>query len=342
MKLGLIFPGGGMQIREMTAIGKEAEEAGFASLYVTEAWRSGFVPLTALAMATQRVRLGTYVLNAYGRSPLLTGMSAIDVDELSAGRLLLGVGSGNRHINEDWQGIPHVEPYQKMKEYIECLKQIVRARGAAAMVYEGKIHRMHWTPAVDPVRESIPIYLSAIFPRMIKVAGQVADGVAIGALNSPEYIRTVLQPRVREAAAQTGRDPQSLGYLMAIFVSVSEDRERARQTAREAICRLFSPLPHPYYDFLLREQGFSAAADAARKLVPQGKLKHAAEAIPDEAIDRLTIAGTPAECRRRIAAYEGIVEEVICVNVSHATTPTSGPLGSYRSLLGLRSNERKR
>jgi 5,10-methylenetetrahydromethanopterin reductase len=205
MKLGLIFPGGGMKIRDMVTIGKEAEGAGFDSLYVTEAWRSGFVPLTALAMATQRVRLGPYVLNAYGRSPLLAGMSAIDLDELSGGRLLLGVGSGNRHINEDWQGVPHVEPYQKMKEYIECLRQIVRTRIGTPMTYEGKIHRMRWTPAVDPLRESIPIYLSAIFPRMVRVAGQVADGVAIGAMGSADYLRTVLQPRVREAATQAGR-----------------------------------------------------------------------------------------------------------------------------------------
>ncbi len=336
MKLGLIFPGGGMKIRDMVTIGTEAEGAGFNSLYVTEAWRSGFVPLTALAMATQRVRLGTYVLNAYGRSPLITGMSAIDLDELSGGRLFLGVGSGNRHINEDWQGVPHTEPYQKMKEYIECLKQIVRTPLGTPMVYEGKIHRMHWTPAVNPFRESIPIYLSAIFPRMVKVAGQAADGVAIGAMGSVEYLRDVLQLRVREAAAQAGRDPQSLGYVMAIFVSVSEDRQQARQAAREAICRLFSPLPHPYYDFLLREQGFSAAADAAQKLVPAGKLKQAAETIPDEAIDRLTIAGTPAECRQRIAQYEGIVEEVICVNVSYAVPNETDPLGSYRQILDLR------
>ncbi|MBM4255392.1 MAG: LLM class flavin-dependent oxidoreductase [Deltaproteobacteria bacterium] len=336
MKLGLIFPGGGMKIRDMVTIAKEAEGAGFDSLYVTEAWRSGFVPLTALAMATQHVRLGPYVLNAYGRSPMLTGMSAIDLDELSGGRLLLGVGSGNRHINEDWQGVPHVEPYQKMKEYIECLKQIVRTPMGTPMKYEGKIHRMQWTPAVQPLRESIPIYLSAIFPRMVKVAGQVADGVAIGAMGSVEYLRDVLQPRVREAAAHAGRDPRSLGYVMAIFVSVSDDREQARQAAREAICRLFSPLPHPYYDFLLREQGFSAAADTAQKLAPQGKFKQAAEAIPDEAIDRLTIAGTPAECRKRIAAYEGVVEEVICVNVSYSATPSTDPLGLYRQIIDLR------
>ncbi len=116
----------------------------------------------------------------------------------------------------------------------------------------------------------------------------------------------------------------------------SDEREQARQAAREAICRLFSPLPHPYYDFLLREQGFSAAADAAQKLVPAGKLKQAADTIPDEAIDRLTIAGTPAECRKRIAQYEGIVEEVICVNVSYATPQMSDPLGSYRSIINLR------
>jgi 5,10-methylenetetrahydromethanopterin reductase len=336
MKLGLIFPGGGMKIREMVTIAKEAEGAGFDSLYVTEAWRSGFVPLTALAMATQRVRLGTYVLNAYGRSPMLTGMSAIDLDELCGGRLLLGVGSGNRHINEDWQGVPHVEPYQKMKEYIECLKLMVRTHVGTLMAYEGKIHRMHWTPAVEPLRASIPIYLSAIFPRMVKVAGQVADGVAIGAMGSVEYLRDVLQPRVREAAAHAGRDPQSLGYVMAIFVSVSENREQARQAAREAICRLFSPLPHPYYDFLLREQGFSVAADVAQKLGPQGKLKQAADMIPDAAIDRLTIAGTPAECRKRIAAYEGTVEEVICVNVSYAAPYAADPLGSYRGIIELR------
>jgi len=113
MKLGLIFPGGGMKIRDMVTIGKEAEGAGFDSLYVTEAWRSGFVPLTALAMATQRVRLGPYVLNAYGRSPLLTGMSAIDLDELSGGRLLLGVGVGTAISMRIGKAFPMLSPTRR-------------------------------------------------------------------------------------------------------------------------------------------------------------------------------------------------------------------------------------
>lgn len=336
MGYGLIFPGGGMTIRDVVALSTEAEAAGFDSLYVTEAWRSGFVPLTAIAMATQRVRLGTYVLNAYGRSPLLTGMSAIDLDELSGGRLLLGVGSGNRHINEDWQGVPHKEPYEKMREYVTLLKQIVQARIGETVSYEGKLHRMHWTPAVQPLRKHIPIYLSAIFPKMIRVAGQVADGVAIGAINSVEYIREVLRPRVRAAAAEAGRDPNALGFLMAGFVSVSENREQARQAAREAICRLFHPLPHPYYDFMLREHGFSAAADAAKQYVPEGKLQKAAEAMTDDILDRVTIAGTPDECRKRIAAYQQVVDEVICVNVFYSAAKDFDLLGSYRNTLSLR------
>lgn len=336
MGYGLIFPGGGMTIRDIVAIAQEAEAGGFDSVYVTEAWRGGFVPLTAIAMATNRVRLGTYVLNAYGRSPLLTGMSAIDLDELSGGRLLLGVGSGNRHINEDWQGIPHKEPYQKMAEYVTLLKRIVRARLGETVSYEGKIHRMHWTAAVQPLRESIPIYLSAIFPRMLRVAGQVADGVAIGAISSIEYIRDVLQPRVRTAAAEAERTPEEVKFVMAGFVSASENREHARQAAREAICRLFYPLPHPYYDFMLREHGFSAAADAAKKYMPEGKLQKAVEAMTDDILDRVTIAGTPEECRKRLAAYQRVVDEVICVNVFYSTAKDFDVTESYRTIVNLK------
>ncbi len=335
MQRGLIFPGGGMAQRDMLAVARQAEAAGFDSLYVTEAWRSAFVPLTALALATERVRIGSYVLNAYGRSPFIAGMSAVDLDELSGGRLLLGVGSGNRHINADWQGVPHEQPYRKMTEYVENLKQILATPAGGRVSYTGEIHRMDWTPAVTPVRKSVPIYLSAIFPRMVRVAGRVADGLALGAVLSAAYARDVIQPAARTAAEAAGRDPAALGFLMGAFVSVHDDREVARRAAREAICRLFAPLPHPYYDYLLREQGFAAAADAAQRYMPEGKLRRAAEAMTDEVVDTVTIAGTPEECRRRLADYEGIVDEVIFVNVSSLDGENSDPLSAFRGVLQL-------
>ena len=333
MQRGLIFPGGGMSQRDMMVVAKEAEAAGFDSLYVTEAWRSAFVPLTALALATERVRIGSYVLNAYGRSPFIAGMSAVDVDELSGGRLLLGVGSGNRHINAEWQGVPHEKPYRKMTEYIENLKQIVRTPAGSRVSYQGEIHSMDWVPAVTPVRENIPIYISAIFPRMVRVAGRVADGIALGAILSAPYAREVIQPAARKSAEEADRDPHALGFLMGSFVSVHEEREVARQAAREAICRLFAPLPHPYYEYMLREQGFSSAVDAALKHVPEGNIQKAAEAMTDEVVDTVTIAGTQEECRRRLAEYEGVVDEVIFVNVSYASGAGAGMLEGYRKLL---------
>ena len=335
MQRGLIFPGGGMTQRDMLAVARQAEAAGFDSLYVTEAWRSAFVPLTALAMATERVRIGSYVLNAYGHSPFIAGMSAVDLDELSGGRLLLGVGSGNRHINADWQGIPHEQPYRKMTEYVENLKRILATPAGEHVSYTGDIHRMDWTPTVTPVRPTVPIYLSAIFPRMVRVAGRVADGLALGAVLSAAYARDVIQPAARKAAEEAGRDPATLGFLMGAFVSVHEDREVARQAAREAICRLFAPLPHPYYDYLLREQCFAAAADAAQRYMPEGKLRHAAEAMTDEAVDTVTIAGTPEECRRRLADYEGIVDEVIFVNVSSLDGENGDQSAVFRGVLQL-------
>ena len=118
-------------------------------------------------------------------------------------------------------------------------------------------------------------------------------------------------------------------------MAIDDDRERARRAAREAICRLFAPLPHPYYEYMLREHGFSAAADAACQYVPEGKLERAVEAIPDEAVDRLTIAGTPDEARRRLADYEGIVNEVICVNVFYSASDQASMLAAYRRLIHL-------
>jgi alkanesulfonate monooxygenase SsuD/methylene tetrahydromethanopterin reductase-like flavin-dependent oxidoreductase (luciferase family) len=101
MRIGLLSVGAGSSLEEIVSTARAAEAAGFDAIHVVEGYRSAFVPLTAIALATNRIRLGTYIANAYGRSPLLTAMSAMDLDELSGGRLVLGVGSGNRHINED-------------------------------------------------------------------------------------------------------------------------------------------------------------------------------------------------------------------------------------------------
>lgn len=335
MRKGLVLTGGGVTISQVVDIARDAEEAGVDSLYVTEAWRSGFVMLTALALATRSIKLGSYILNAYGRSPWLTAMSAIDLDEVSGGRFVLGIGTGNRHINEDWQGIPQKQPLRKMEEYVRLLKMAVSCRLGDSVKFAGEVHSMDWSPAIAPLRNTIPIYLAGLYPGMISVAGRVADGIALGALLSPDYLSSEVLPRFHEAAKGAGRDPGELGTIVAPFVSIAEDAEHARKAARNAICRLYWPLPHPYYDFVLREQGFSAAADAAIKHVPAGRMEQAAEAFTDDVIDAVTISGTLSHCEAALAKFEGTVDETVLVNVNYSGTSQAELLEAYASLIQL-------
>ena len=317
MRVGVIIPGGGMPLSSVVDVARSAELEGAHGVWVTEAWRSAFVPLTAIAAATSRITLGTYVINAYGHSPFITGMSAVDLDEASGGRLVLGIGSGNRYTNLLYQGIPTERPLTKMREYVELVQRFVRARPGDIVEYEGEIHSMTGCPPqVLPVRPSIPVYLAATFHRMIRVAGSVADGVAFGALHSVDYLEDVVKPIAVEGAVEAGRDPAELRFAAAMFLAANEDGDAARDAARTALCNMYAPKPHPHYDFLLRQQGYEAVADAIAGEVAAGRpAAGAAHQVPDELLDRLAVTGTREECLQRITDYRGVIDELVLMNV---------------------------
>jgi len=335
MRYGIIFSGGGTTIRQMADLARQAEDAGLDSVYLCEAWRSGFVGLAAIAQATQRIEIGTYILNTYGRSPWLAAMSAVDLDELSGGRLVLGIGSGNKHINEQWQGVPMERPLVKMREYVTVLKKAVETPRGEQLDWEGEMHRMHWPPAVQPLRRTIPVLLAALYPKMMSVAAQVADGIALGALLSPAYLREVVIPRFRRAADAAGRDPSALRAYVAPMVSVADDPAAARRAVASAICHLYWPLPHPYYDFVLREQGFSKAADAAQRHVPEGRIEKAMEAFTDDIVDTVSVAGTLAGARAQLAGFDGLVDQVLFVNVNYSSDSLAELQKNFQNMIAL-------
>jgi alkanesulfonate monooxygenase SsuD/methylene tetrahydromethanopterin reductase-like flavin-dependent oxidoreductase (luciferase family) len=302
-------------LQHAIALAVAAEAAGLDTVYAIEGGREAFVPLAAMATATSRIGLGSYVVNAFARTPWLTAMSALDLDELSGGRFVLGLGTGNRHINEWSHGVDSSRPLAKMREYVPVVRDVLCARAGELVAHDGAHHPVRWRAGRDPVRAAVPVVVAAAGPKMIELAGSLADGVGVGVLVSAEHLAEVIRPCGRDAAAAAGRDPDLLRFPMAAMVSVDDDEERARATARHAVCRLFHPVPHPYYDFLLRAQGFAAAADAAAALVPQGRVREAMEHIDDEIIDRLTISGTPATCAARLAEYDGLADEVICLDL---------------------------
>ncbi|MDA3040921.1 MAG: LLM class flavin-dependent oxidoreductase [Actinomycetota bacterium] len=332
MRLGLLL-GFEDSLDTVVGLGREAETAGFASCYLVEAGRSAFVPATAVALATERIRIGTYVVNAYARDPWVTGLAARDLDEVSGGRFVLGVGTGNRHFNQWYMGADSSRPWAKMRDYLTILRQVVSAPAGASVRYQGEVHQIRWRASFEPVRPSLPVYLSASGPKMVALAGEVSDGVGVGIMSSAAFMADIVRPRAQAAATEAGRDPAELAFPMGALVSVNADEDAARDATRLAIVGLFHPVPHPYYDSQLRQLGFAEFADAATRLMPDGRTREAMEAVPDEVIDTMTITGTPERCAQRLRDYEGLADEVIGFRVRQPGEPAG--LGAYDDFLAL-------
>lgn len=330
MKLGVLL-GFEDTLDTVVTVAREAEAAGVGSVYLVEAGRSAFVPAAAVVHATSEVQIGTYVVNAFGRSAWLTGLAARDLDELSGGRFVLGVGTGNPHFNDWYMGIDSSKPLQHMREFVEVVRQVVNAQAGDRVRYQGETHQMRWRASYAPYRASIPVYLAGSGPNMRRVAAEVSDGIGVGIMSSPEFMRDHVRPQAFAAAAAVGRSPAELAFPMGAQVSVNQDGAMARKAARLAVCGLFHPVPHPYYDSQLRQLGFSDVADDLAELMPAGEIREAMARVPDEVIDTMTISGTPAECAARLDDYDGLADEVVAIRVAQPDEPT-GP-AAYTDLL---------
>lgn len=332
MRLGLLL-GFEDSLDTIVTLARQAEAAGFDSVYTVEAGRTAVVAAAAVIGATEQVTVGTYVVNAYARDPWLTGITARDLDELSGGRFVLGIGTGNRHLNQWYMDADSSRPLAKMRDYMHVVREVVAARAGQPVRYQGKEHAIRWRASWEPTRPSLPVYLSASGPKMVRLAGEVADGVAVGVMASTSFLADIVRPNARAGAEAAGRDPGALAFPMGAFVSVNPDEEVARLATRAMICSLFHPVPHPYYDSQLRQLGFADFADRASELMPAGRAAEARELVPDEVIDTMTITGTVEQCAARLAAYEGLADEAVMLRVAQPAEPTGA--AAYEPLLEL-------
>jgi alkanesulfonate monooxygenase SsuD/methylene tetrahydromethanopterin reductase-like flavin-dependent oxidoreductase (luciferase family) len=335
----ILFPGGGIQLRDMAELARSFDDAGFFGVYCVEAYRSGFVPLTVLALATRSCRVGTYILNAKAHPPVAAAMAARDVSDVSQGRVVIGLGSGNPHINQHHLGASNDRPLARMREYVEGLRAAVAAQPGDHVQFEYDAQPLTWSPATSVSQERIPVYLAAMYPGMRRIAARCADGLALGSLHSPEFITSVVRPAVVETLVEAGRDTSDFRFVASALASVHADSDTARRAARLGLCRLFTPLPHPYYEYVLREQGWSGMVDRIAEAMREEDLARAVSCIPDEAVDSLLIAGTPEECETSIAGYDGVLDEILLTDataVGASIRPVAGVAEhSLRALLSL-------
>jgi alkanesulfonate monooxygenase SsuD/methylene tetrahydromethanopterin reductase-like flavin-dependent oxidoreductase (luciferase family) len=310
MKIGMML-GFEDSIKTITEIAQEAESAGIHTVYTVDAGRSATITAAAVIGATQRTRVGTYIVNAFAREPWMTGLEARDLNEISDGRFVLGVGTGNLHFNDLYMGINSLKAKAKMRDFMEIVRLVVRGQAAERVRYQGDVHRIRWRATWNPTTPPPPVYMSASGPNMVRLAGEVSDGVGIGIMSSVAFVRDKVRPNARAGAEAANRDPNALLYPTAATVSINRDVDAAREASKRAICKLYHPIPHPYYDSQLRQMGFEEFADQATELVPAGRLRQAMELVPDEVVDTMTITGNLEQCIARVRDYEGIADELI-------------------------------
>jgi probable F420-dependent oxidoreductase len=296
---------------ELADAARVAERAGFASVWATEFYdRSATVALAAMAQATSTIGLGSAIAYGFGRTPLVLAAEARDLDELSAGRLTLGLGTGTRRMQKDWHGLDGEHPAGRVEELVPLLRRLWRLH-EGSIEHDGRYYRLVVQPTAPPrppFRLRVPIYLAGVNARMIEAAGAVADGLVGHPLYTPEYVREVVRPALARGAERAGRTepPPIAGYLTC---SVGEDRAEARAAAAAVIA--FNSTVKSYRA-THAVSGFGREANSIRAAWSKGDFAGMVAEVSDELIDALALAGTPEEARTRFAErWQGVYERTL-------------------------------
>jgi len=324
-------------VRDIGRAAAAAEAAGFDAVWSPEFYtRSAIVTLAHLATTTSTVRVGSSIAYAVGRSPLTIATEARSLDELSGGRLVLGLGTGTKRMMYDWHGTPSESPALRMEELVPLLRRLWRLH-EGPVSHTGRFYRVDLKPTAEvtaPVRADIPVYTAAVNDRMIETAGRVADGLMGHCLFSPGYVTEFVRPALARGAQRTGRDPAAIEVTSLVITSVSDDEEQAR---REVAAQIAFYIVPSAYATVMERHGFGEATARVREAFAAGDFDAMVKRVPDEMIDTFAVAGTPAQVQAGLRRFDEVLDHVIvyppsfrlsterCSQVLHAAVRHAAP-----------------
>jgi F420-dependent oxidoreductase-like protein len=327
-----------LSAEEQISMAQLADRLGFDSVWVSETWGQDAVALLAhLAAVTQRIALGTAVLEVPARQPTAVAAAAATLTTLSGGRIRLGLGLGPPQISEGWYGVPFTSPLTRTREYVEIVRAALTGR---PLDYPGKVwsiptrrhehdaepHRL-MAPGTD---HRIPIYLGVSGPKTVEQAGAIADGW-ISFLLPPEEI-TRLMGVLQRGIEKAGRRRSQVDVTAAVAVAVDEDITVARNQLRPLLA-FYVAMGDPdtnRYIAVAERWGHGKSARAARARFASGDGSGAEALISDAVVDLLAVAATPAALPARLDAYKAAgVDSLIAVpfgNRTHVLTTLAAHL----------------
>lgn len=311
-KLGLTLPSINQPFAYLPELARLADEAGFDSVWNYEVHRNPLLINAVCAGATKNVALGTGLAAAAGRSPLEMANAAADVDELSNGRAIVGMSVGAFGFADALHGADVSRPLPKMREYIQCMRAGWKyLQTGEELEVDGEFFKFK-SPAINPwglremARSQVPIYLGALKPLMMKLAGSTADG-AVGYLMSARYASEVWVPGIDAGAEKVGRSPAAVDKVLEVLTSVNEDREEALRLARINVgLYVAHPISDPMIEFEGLEEDRAAVVQALMADGPAALARVTSDAL----LKAFAIAGTPDEAREQLSEFQKAVPHV--------------------------------
>jgi len=312
MKLGVHigYWGLGLSSQDQLEIVQEAEKLGYDSVWTAEAYGSDAATVLAwLAGQTSTIRLGSGIFQMPGRSAAMTAMTAATIDQLSGGRMILGIGSSGPQVAEGWHGQRFARQLQRTREYVEVVR---KALARERLEYHGETIELPLPEGpgkalkltIAPVQDRIPVYLAAIGPKNTALAGEIADGW-IPTLFSPEHV-SELRPLLQEGADRASRSLEGFDIAPTVNVFVTDDLQGARDAMRPFIALYVGGMgsrAQNFYNNLVCRYGFEAEAKVIQDLYLEGKREQAMAAIPDALVDTVSLCGPSDVVRERLAVY---------------------------------------
>jgi len=292
-KLGLVAPyGAGVTPSDIVGIAQMAEELGYDSIWIPEMWgRDAFSILGLIACNTSSIKLGTGIISVFSRTPAIIAQTVATLDEISGGRMMLGLGSSGPIVIEDWHGLKFEKQLQRTKDYVEIIRMILRFERVnyKSEIFDLKNFRLQF----KPLRSKLPIFIAAIGPKNSKLAGELADG----------WIPFLI-PLERLAGAREQVSSASNNVIVSPFIiaSVTDDPALSKRQVSEHLVYYVGGMG-TYYGNVLRRFGYGEEVENITSAWNKGSKAEAIEAVSDRMLSSLTLSGSIEQARARLSAY---------------------------------------
>ena len=309
---------------------RAAEDTGYSTVWAAESWGSDVVTvLSWIGAQTSTIKLGAGIMQMPARSPAMTAMTAVTLNELSGGRFLLGLGLSGPQVAEGWHGEAYGKPLGKTREYVSIIRQIIARQ--APLEHDGAHYQIPYRgdnasglgiplKLITHPSHEIPIFLASIGPKNVALTAEIADGW-LPIFYSPEY--TGFKDALEEGRAKADPDRGGLIVAPAVQAMIDEDLTAARNAMRPSLALYIGGMGakgRNFYNDLACRYGFEEAANEIQDLYLDGKQMAAVAAVPDELVDSVCLAGPRGHVAERLAAWEESGVDMLNISSTDRTT----------------------